>query len=843
MKVSSSSSSSSTSSLGNTSLQGFGGLVSGLDRDSLIEQLTSGTQTKITKQNQEITKTEWKQEAIQSISGKVIDLEDTYLTLTGTSSIKYSDLYAKSVVTPQGDDDATKYVSASGVSDMTEYLHIAGVAQTASAATVVSTVKGAETSLAASSVAGKAVTAAITPGTSKLEFGYYQEPTDATKSNGTFVTQTYFTFPTEYYSSKEGKTITIDYTGDTSKLVEQLNGYLEENSVTLDATSKAKLKFALSDDGKLSVTSDNANAVSSIRMKYDGNESVFQAMGVDTSSSAITDEVKEKGMTISAFNSAVTEKLSDTISKEQNMVSYLQDKKLAVTLSGESHMVNFIDTDSDAFKNYDASADTDGTKGAELIRSQLQSAINEAFGSGKITVSLNQDNGLTFAAADSSSNLAVSASSAEVNKNLGIVGGASTRISTSSSLYANRTKLGFSESITEEELNEKLSNLTINGTKISGINSDTTVTGLMKAINSSDAGVRVSYSTESNQFTMIAKKTGSGRTIDLGDLDSAASIIFGSSNTDKSKAASLGYAGDGNDAVLYYNYGNGINQKTTSSTNTFSIDGLTVKVSGAFGTSTEQDGSVSFDTSKEVTFTTSANVDSVTEKVKKFITDYNAIVKAVNTEVRTKPDSSYTPLTDAQKEEMTESQITKWEAKAKEGILYSDTNIRDFSDSLQEVFSNLLGQGYDYEDLKKIGITFSDDYADGGIINFDEGTFKSAMQSDPDLVSDIIAGDGGSKTGLAKTIEDTLTPYATRYATRNGGSYGKLIAEAGSSKLVLSTRNNEIYTSLQTMNTALSNLKTLLSTEQNRYITQFTSLEETISNLNTQSSYLSGFSS
>lgn len=58
--------SSATSSLGNTALKGFGGLASGIDRDSIIEQMTAGTTSKITKQKQEMTKLSWKQEAYQS---------------------------------------------------------------------------------------------------------------------------------------------------------------------------------------------------------------------------------------------------------------------------------------------------------------------------------------------------------------------------------------------------------------------------------------------------------------------------------------------------------------------------------------------------------------------------------------------------------------------------------------------------------------------------------------------------------------------------------------------------------------------------------------------------------
>ena len=42
-----------------SSLRGYGGLASGLDRDELIAGMTSGTQTKITKQQQAKTKLQW----------------------------------------------------------------------------------------------------------------------------------------------------------------------------------------------------------------------------------------------------------------------------------------------------------------------------------------------------------------------------------------------------------------------------------------------------------------------------------------------------------------------------------------------------------------------------------------------------------------------------------------------------------------------------------------------------------------------------------------------------------------------------------------------------------------
>ena len=164
------------------------------------------------------------------------------------------------------------------------------------------------------------------------------------------------------------------------------------------------------------------------------------------------------------------------------------------------------------------------------------------------------------------------------------------------------------------------------------------------------------------------------------------------------------------------------------------------------------------------------------------------------------------------------------------------------SSSIQGVLTDLMGSGVSYDDLEKIGITISDDYTDGGTLSFDETKFKAAMTSDPDLVSNIFTGGGEVKKGLISIVEDTLTPYATRWSYKNGGSYGSLIEEAGSEKISLSLTNNQIYTQLQEMQDAIDRLNDQLKTEQDRYISQFTQMETLISQMNSQSGYLSSLS-
>lgn len=828
MKVSSTSSSSSTSSLGNTSLQGFGGLASGLDRDALIEQLTSATSTKITKQKQSITKEQWTQEALQNITDKTIDLEDTYFSYSSSSSLKNVSLYSANVVTAEGNENATKYVKASGSSSMLKYLTVQGVKQLATSATLVSGTKGSTEAITTASLSGKASLSNITPGFSSIKFGTYTSTSST--SGQSFQTYGTFTFPTSY-TNASGKTVTIDYTGDASTVVNQLNEYLDQNSVKVSANGDL-LRFKLSDDGKLqmqavkkdvngNITSTSTSGGYSIQ----ASDSVLKALGVDTDALKSANEYyASQGATMDQLNNAVTTELKTSlVNTDTSKLDYLKSRSLTFTYGGETHSVSI-----------DSSAQSSISSVAGYA-SALQSSIDKAFGSGKITVTANSDDTISFKGSDTAKAFSVNSSDPIVRKNLGIAENTSTKVNTSGSIYENRVALGFDESITEDKLTSKLADFSINGVKISGITSSTSVSSLLSTINSNtEAGVKATYLSGTNQFALIATNTGSGREIQLGD--GAASTIFG--------VGTNGSSTDGQDAVLQYSYGGTISQTVTSSSNTFNIEGLSVTVNGTFGYEKDSSGKMTdtVDSSMAVTFSATADADKAAERVKSFMDAFNEIITAVNDQVRTRPDSDYSPLTEDQEDDMTEKQIEEWNKKAKEGILYSNSTIRDYSDALQTINVSMLRNGFSNSDLESIGITFSDDTTDGGKITFDEDIFKSAMAENPDKVSQIMAG-GNGKTGLVQTIENTLTPFATRYRTRNGNSYGRLVEEGGSSKLTLSKTANQIYKSLQDMNTKLESLKTQLKTEQDRYIDEFTNLETLINNMNAQSSYITGMSS
>lgn len=842
-----SSTSSTSSSLGNTALRGFGGLSSGLDRDSLIEQMTASTTAKITSKKQALTKLQWKQEAYRSISGKILDLQDTYLSYSGTQSLKNSEFFAKSKITTTGNSDYLKYITASGQSDAASRVSVLAVKKMATAATTISRKKttddagaGVTTSLTKDKFENKTVDSSTLP-ESKLIFGTWDSVNQGFNEGATF------TFPTSYKEEGSDKEIEIDYTADPTEVVKHLNKALDASHfLSKDGTGEAGIHFKVV-DGKFQInaTENISDEGKSYKIKNNGTLSKLGFNADDYTVKEGEDPLDHGISFIKDENS--TNKFNETTAKgsgfsdasldKQSMTEYLTGKSITITYGSQTKTVDLI-REGDTVNSFD-----DFTK-------LLQNRVNQAFGvkyetdnttktetiKPKVEVTLNDKGELSFKPVSADQRIEVSADTLELRNVLGIKENQSNMITRGDSLWENRDKLGFTgygdSEADKARFNEDLAKFSINGETISGITADTTVDEMLSAINDNKyAGVTATYISNENRFVLTADDKGSGRRI---ELEGVSDTIF-SPEKDKDGKIVDGSQNDGEDAEMLINY-NGLQTTLTSTTNTFEIDGLKLTASHTFDTADRTDPNKPvYNAENGVSFNASADVDGVTERVKKFIEDYNALIQETRDQVTTRPDSDYSPLTDDQKNEMNETSIKNWEDKAKEGILFNSTVLKDMSSSMELLFATMMQNGISYDDLESIGVSFSDDYAEGGKIVFDEDKFKSAMETDPDLVSDLFTGDHG----IVQTINDTLKPYATRYTYQNGGSYGALIEEAGSEKLSLSVTNNSIYKEIQDMQEAIKNLQTQLSTEQDRYISQFTTMETLISQMNAQSSYLS----
>ena len=897
---------SSTNSIGNTSLRGYGGMASGIDRDSIIEKMTLGTTTKINNQKKKITQIQWKQEAYRNISDQILDFGDKYTSFSSTNSLKDPNFFAKNIISVHGRDEATRFVTATGTSNLLNNVSLKGVEQLAT-----STVRQSNTHKSVNGIETNLDDLNAVWRDSKLKGSQliFEKPGEG--NNKAQVIK--LTLPDAYTETDaNGKEVTkeIDYTTtDTDELVRQLNLALKNADIKIgDHEAKDMLKFT-SENGKINLNINNGKDATG----YQVYGTAMQALGYGDKKINAT----EAGL--NAANTAKTQTFEDTGISKTPAIDAMAGKKLTFNYDGSKKEVELINKDevaelkamfsdgeskrlaelsekvslnSDEAREfvalYDkinagaASAEEKqkftelsnkvplGTEGnpsemeeyAKLTKrhqaqldkmtSNLQSRLDRAFGKGTVEAKISSDGKLSFDTTNETSSLSIVSNDYGLLNNLGVSYGESNKVNLSGKLDQAGI-LGDAANVEDFTTDGNALNLRINGVAIEGLTKDSSINDILSKINSTtNAGVKATYVDATGQFMLVSSETGAGREISL-DSD-LSKVLFGQGakkddgtiNVDDYKEDAG--VDEGKNAIICVSYGNGVDVKMERASNTFDLEGLSVTVSGAFGGKFEKDATTGkevwkADSAGGVTFTAKADVDGIVERVKGFFEDFNKLAGDVNKEITTRPDSSYGPLTDEQKKEMDETSIENWENRAKQGMLYGDSAMRDLSTDVQGIFLKLMNN-VGFEELKAMGITYSDDYGDGGTISFDESKFRAAVEKDSEAVGNVFTGGGEVSKGLVDIMDETFTPYATRYSSKNGGgtgkgSYGRLIEIAGSEKKPTTLLNNQLYRDIEDIQDLIERLQSQLKSEQDRYISQFTTMETLLNQMNTQSSYLS----
>lgn len=147
----------------------------------------------------------------------------------------------------------------------------------------------------------------------------------------------------------------------------------------------------------------------------------------------------------------------------------------------------------------------------------------------------------------------------------------------------------------------------------------------------------------------------------------ASDIVNGNVTLASSEATKI----SGQDAVIYLN---GAEYKNTN--NTFEINGLT------FTALNETKAG------ETITVTTEQDTDGIYDMVKNLLKEYNALVNEMDKLYNADSAKGYEPLTDEEKESMSESEIEKWETKIKDSILRRDDNLSTVNSALQSIMSS-----------------------------------------------------------------------------------------------------------------------------------------------------------
>ena len=255
-------------------------------------------------------------------------------------------------------------------------------------------------------------------------------------------------------------------------------------------------------------------------------------------------------------------------------------------------------------------------------------------------------------------------------------------------------------------------------------------------------------------------------------------------------------------------------------TNNITLDGVTFK----FNNVTKEDAQI----------TGKADVTKVKENIVKFVNDYNKLMEKLNTLITEKRDKSYMPLTDAQRKEMSESEIELWEKKVKEGQLSRDSDLTRIRNAMKSTMSSLVGGTS--SSLKSIGITPVADYngTKNGTFTIDEDKLTSALENNMEDVMKLFVSTGTDKDESDKGLLQKLKSVFDTETQTNKGSLIKKAGIVGSS----TASNNTLSKQITKYEEKISRMQTIFSSKQQALYTKYSRLETLMNNLNSQSSYL-----
>jgi len=241
------------------------------------------------------------------------------------------------------------------------------------------------------------------------------------------------------------------------------------------------------------------------------------------------------------------------------------------------------------------------------------------------------------------------------------------------------------------------------------------------------------------------------------------------------------------------------------------------------------------------TVSVSQDTDTLVKNVQSFVDDYNKMIDALNTKYYEKQYSDYGVLTKSQESAMTADQITKWNEKAKSGLLYHDQTLGKVISSMrQALYTPVDSVTSNYNTMMSIGITSS---TDQGHIRLDTDKLKKALADDPDCVRQLFASSGDVTTTDADGTTKTTTDYnkegvLNRISDALHTNLKTMKSYAGSS--METADGSTLGTLIENLKTKMSDFKTQMDAFENALYDKYDAMETAIQRLSMQLGYITG---
>ena len=263
---------------------------------------------------------------------------------------------------------------------------------------------------------------------------------------------------------------------------------------------------------------------------------------------------------------------------------------------------------------------------------------------------------------------------------------------------------------------------------------------------------------------------------------------------------------DGTDAEIVLN-----GATFTSATNQFEINGMSIS---ALNT-----------TNGQITITTDDDVTGLYDKIKEFVTGYSSLMNEMTSLFNAESAKGYEPLTDEEKEAMSDAEVEKWEEKIKKSLLRRDDTLDSIISSMQNAMAKsyeVNGKKYSFSNFGIVTLGIFDSAANqqnAYHINGDEDDaatsskdkkLMSMLKSDPDTVIEFMRQ---AVNGLYSAIDKKMgsNQMSSKYVVYNdkemASEYSDYTSTISKWEEKLTDLEDYYYKKFSAMETALAKLQ------------------------------------
>ena len=259
-----------------------------------------------------------------------------------------------------------------------------------------------------------------------------------------------------------------------------------------------------------------------------------------------------------------------------------------------------------------------------------------------------------------------------------------------------------------------------------------------------------------------------------------------------------------------------------SSSNVFDINGLTITALAET------------DPNEKITLTTTNDTSGLYDQIKNFISTYNKIINELDKIYNAESSAKYTPLTDEEKDALSDTEVEKYEQKIKDGLFKGDETVS----SIMNALTGVMSQGYKIGDktmyLSSFGINTV------GYFEAEKNeTHAFHINGDPD--DEKTAGKTDILKGLIASDPDQVSNFFTKLSNDLYQKMDKLSSRIAGRRTFGSFFEDQTMKSDYTNYTSkITEMEDKVNEYEDKLYSKFSKMEATMAKLQSKTSALTG---